>query len=118
MTWPGFAMLLQKQVDLCKALLQEASTQSERGQARRALVFSHDDFEQSAISEVTQIIQNIPTSALKRYINKFSRLQQIFAAGVANPNGQNSTHHDVLNPNPFVATKFRKTCQTELDLSV
>jgi hypothetical protein len=53
-----------------------------------------------------------------RYINKFSRLQQIFGAGVANPNSQNSTHHDVLDPNPFATTKLRKTCQTELDESV
>jgi hypothetical protein len=54
MIWPAFAMLLQNLVDLCKALLQEASTQSERGQVRRALVFSHEDSEQSAISEVTR----------------------------------------------------------------
>jgi hypothetical protein len=98
MTWPGFAVLLQNQVDLCKALVQEASTQFERGQVMRALVFSHEDFEQSAISEITrQIIQHIPTCAFKRYINQISHLQQIFAAGVANPNGQNSTHHDVLD---------------------
>jgi hypothetical protein len=34
MSWSELAVLLQNQVDLCKALLQEASTQSERGQAR------------------------------------------------------------------------------------
>jgi hypothetical protein len=83
MSWTELAALLQNQVDLCKALLQEASTQSERGQVRRALVFSHEDFEQSAISTVTrQVSQQIPKCAFKRYINKFSRLQKIFAAGV------------------------------------
>jgi hypothetical protein len=90
-------VLLQNQVDLCKALVQEASTQFERGQVRRALVFSHEDFEQSAISEITgQIIQHISKCAFKRYIDKISHLQQIFAAGVANPNSQNCSHHDVL----------------------
>jgi hypothetical protein len=91
MIWPEFAVLLQNQIGLCKPLLQEASTesergQSERGQLRRAFVFSNEDFVQSAISEVTrQVIQHIPKCAFKRSIIKFSRLQQIFAAGVANP---------------------------------
>jgi hypothetical protein len=108
MSWTELAVLLQNEVGLCKALLQEASTQSKRGQVRRALVFSHEDFEQSAIGKVTrQVIQHIPKCAFKRYINKFSRLQKIFAAGVAKTNSQNSTHHDVLESNPFATTKLR-----------
>jgi hypothetical protein len=34
-------------------------------------------------------------------------LQEIFAAGVANANSQNSTHHDVLESNPFATTNLR-----------
>jgi hypothetical protein len=98
MTWPGFVVLFQNQVDLCEALVQQASMQFQRGQIRRALVFSHEDFEQGAISESTrQIIQHIRKCAFKRCINKISHLQQIFLPleSQKNPTSQNSTHYDV-----------------------
>jgi hypothetical protein len=114
--WTGLAVLLQNQVDLCKALLQEASTQSARtGQARPRILArrlrAECDQQSHQASHSTH-----PEMCFKRYFNKFSRLQQIFAAGVANPNSQNSTHHDVLDPNSFATTKLRKICQTKLDI--